>query len=209
MAFGDMLNRIKLETERDDIDASIYDAVISAIAFYEINEFYFNQAVGTITATANQRYSSLSGAGITDMVFPKSLRVVTTASQYRYLEPRTFSEMEMKYITDTSTGEIYEYSVFAERFYWWFIPNAAYTVAVNYIKTLGRPSSLADTTYTNTWFTDGEAMIRSKAKFYLYADILDDEAQAKKFEAISQREKFNLDQKLNLRSYNTQIMGWI
>ena len=204
---GNMLTRIGSEINRTDIDSNIYDAVISAIAFYEPYQFYFNQATTTVTTTSDQRYTAISG--ITDFVYPLSLRVTDSASQYRLLEPMTFSEMEGRYLTDSSTGNIYYYSVFAERFYWWLIPNAAFTVTVNYIKSLTRPSGSTDTSYATAWMNDAEAMIRSKAKFYIYADVLRNNDKAQKFEAISQREKQILDQKTTLRSYNSQIMGWI
>lgn len=205
---GTMLTRIENEINRTDIDSNIYDAVISAIAFFEPQQFYFNQATpATITTTANQRYTALSG--ISDFLYPLSLRVTDTANQYRYLEPMTFSELEMLYTSDSVTGFLYNYTVYAERFYWWMIPDAAYTVTVNYVKSLTRPSSINDTTYTSAWMTDGEAMIRSKAKFYIYSDVLKNAEEAQKFEIISQREKRVLDEKTLRRSYNPRIMGYM
>ena len=113
---GTMLTRIENEINRSDIDSNIYDAVISAIAFFEPQQFYFNQAAPTtITTTADQRYTLLSG--ITDFLYPLSLRVTDTANQYRYLEPMTFSELEMLYTSDSVTGFLYNYAVYAERFY--------------------------------------------------------------------------------------------
>lgn len=205
---GTMLTRIENEINRSDIDSNIYDAVISAIAFFEPQQFYFNQAApATVTTTADQRYTLLSG--ISDFLYPLSLRVTDTANQYRYLEPMTFSEIEMMYTSDSITGFLYNYAVYAERFYWWLIPDAAYTVTVNYIKSLTRPSSSSDTTYTSAWMTDAEAMIRAKAKFYIYSDVLKNNEEAQKFEAISQREKRVLDEKTLRRSYNPRIMGFM
>lgn len=204
---GTMLTRIEGEINRTDIDSNIYDAVVSAIAFYEQQQFYFNQATTTVVTVASQRYTNISG--ITDFIYPISLRVTDSSNNYRLLSPCSFTEMEQRYITDTSTGNIYEYAVFAERFYWWFIPNAVFTVTVNYIKSLTRPSSISDTTYTSSWMTDCEAMIRAKAKFYIYADTLRNGTEAQKFEAIAQRENQVLNQKTTLRSYNSQMSGWI
>lgn len=204
---GTMLTRIEGEINRTDIDSNIYDAVVSAIAFFEPNQFYFNQATTTVNTTATQRYTALSG--ISDFIYPISLRVTDTASQYGVLEPALYSDIEASYLTDSSTGRVYRYAVFAEKFWWWLIPDAVYTVNVSYIKSLTRPSSISDTSYTTSWMTDGEAMIRAKAKFYIYSDTLRNAEEAAKFEAISQREKQILDQKTVLRSYNPEMRGWI
>lgn len=204
---GTMLTRISSEINRTDIDNNIYDAVISAIAFYEHQEFYFNQAVWTLTTTANQRYTYLTG--ISDFLIPIVLRVTDTASQYRVLDEKPYSEIESKYISDSSTGRLYEYSVFAERFWWWLIPDSAYTVNVSYIKQLTRPTSISDTTNNSAWFSDGEAMIRSKAKSYIYADTLRKTEEAAKFQTISDREFFQLKEKTRKRSFNPRLRGFI
>lgn len=166
--YGIMQDRIADELARSDLTSQIKLAIQTAIDHYEREPFYFNEATGTFATVADQEYySSTDAAFIATLAEIHSMRV-TVGSQPLRLEPQPWSWFEDR-ATGTYTGYPYNYVYYKQNIRLYPIPDDAYTVTVGYV---ARPATLSTTADTNVWMTDGEELIRLRAKIDLHMNVI-------------------------------------
>lgn len=169
--YSDMRTRIADELANDgDISSSqINNAILSTIADYSGEPFWFNQASSTFNTVASQEnYSSSDLAAIPNIIKLLSMRINGSGTYTSYI-----NGIDNDAIEDVQDGTVrgapQYYARFENKIRLYPIPDAAYTIRIAYITTLATLSADSD---TNAWTTDAEELIRQGAKKRLAADIL-------------------------------------
>lgn len=155
----DELNNTAIAT-----DSRVNNAILSAIAYYEKERWWFTEGrTNTFTTVASQElYSSSDASWIANVVDVDDLTI--TVSGYRYhLEARTWDWIDEHAVTTTFTGQPTDYCYYAQQFRLYPIPDDAYTVRFSGAVPLTALSADGD---SNAWTTVAlaEGLIRSRAK---------------------------------------------
>ena len=161
-----MRARIADELARDDLTSQIQDAIKSAIAFYQNETFWFNQALDTSTSTvtASQSYNLPS-----DFLFSSMLESTesSTRSEVEPVSWRRFRELD----NNSDQGSPLYYTLFGDGYRLWPTPDKTYSMELSYTKML---ATLSASTDTNAWMTHGEMLIRGRAKADLLTNVIRD-----------------------------------
>jgi len=192
--FQTMKLRILDELTRTDLTSQAGLAINSAIAHYESERFWFNEARSTTNTVSGQEYYALPS----DYIDTDVLSVVI--NNYSYVLPqRTHTQLEEWYVSNSSyTGYPRDHSIYEEQIRLYPIANGAYPLTLSYIKQLTSLSADAD---TNAWMTvgEGEELIRSRAEADMCARILQDLDRAAIYKALETETYSKLHGKTNKR----------
>lgn len=167
--------------------AQINAAIQTAIKHYERKPFYFNQKTGTFPTVASQEYYSSSDLSDIPNIVHIVSALATVDSFKRKLHPVDFAMMD-DCQDGTVTGPPENLAVFKQQLRLYPIPDAIYTVTLAYTYRFAALSADGD---ANAWMTDGEELIRQRAKRtlaldYLEADDLAARAAALEGEALDE-----------------------
>jgi nitrogen fixation protein FixH len=169
--FGDMVARIGSELQRSDIDAQIKKAIQTAIEHWGRERFWWNEEVTSWDTVASTRNYSESAA---TPVAKKSDVLTITVNGSRYqLREKTYAELDAKTVTTTFTGPPTEYAYYESNYYLYPIPDQSYSIAHAHVRAIANVSMCASASQTNAWMTDGEELIRQRAKAIVKIDVLD------------------------------------
>lgn len=205
--FGDMQNRIADEMGgRSDLLSNssglslspIQLAIIDAVQFYENDRFYFNEYRTTgafSTVNGQEFYTASDWPDIATIQHIDKLSVLISGNRY-FMYPRTEQYMEDISINPLVKGQPVDYSYYSERLRFYPIPDNAYPVNVLGTRQFATLSAAGD---SNVWTTDAETMIRGEAKFYLYRDTLQDDANAGRAKAAADRAYSSLKGQTQMR----------
>lgn len=167
--YGTMQARIADELARTDLTTQIQRAIQSAIKIYERERFYFNEATATFSTVANQEYYGTSDlADIATLVEIDAVKLTVNGRSYPLVE-RDFAYLDAVSTTASYTGDPSDYAYFKLQIRLYPIPNAARTITLAYIKRFTTLSASGD---TNAWMTDGEEMVRMRAKADLFVNVI-------------------------------------
>lgn len=179
-----MINRISNEvggvpvaaTTTSPTLAEIKAAILSAIAHYNAEDFYFLQSrAETFNTVAGQEYyGSADHAGIPNIAHIDAL-TITVNSTLSQLDRRSFDYIDDRNSASTTTGRPTDYCYYAKQIRLSPIPDAVYSIRIAGDIRLAELSADAD---TNAWMTDGERLIRFRASYDLWANVLRDDAAA-------------------------------
>lgn len=163
--YGEMQTRIATEIVRDNISNEIKSAIQSAIKFYENTRFWFNEVTATALTAVNQNRYPVP----TNLIELDSLNITVNGNEYT-LERRDWSYINSIQVS-ASTGIPTDYAIYRDELYLYPTSDAVYTLTMAYVKSLPVLSNDSD---TNAWMTDAEILIRSKAKYNLYTNLIRD-----------------------------------
>lgn len=176
--FGTMQNRIADELARSDLTAQIQNAIQSAILFHESERFWFNEGESTAaTAAGTQAYAVPS-----DFLEADQLTVTVSGSRTP-LCLRPWAWMRAVSQTTTSTGRPTDWSYYADQLWLYPVPDSSYTLTLSYLKRLSALSGAGD---SNAWMTEGEELIRTRAKSDLFAHVIRDFDEALAMKQLEQ-----------------------
>jgi hypothetical protein len=182
---------------RSDLTSQISAAILSAISHYQREPFYFTQArtVTFSTVDGQEFYSSSDEDDIATMPGIDTL-TATVSSQSKLLVPMTYEWMEENASTSEGAPEYWCY--FARQIRFHPIPDQAYTIRAASNPRLTTLSADAD---TNVWTTEAEELIRNRAKWDVFSNILYD------FEKAGMCKANEMDAYNALRSETTRRLG--
>ena len=174
--------RIADEIQRTDLTSQIVYAISDAIKHYERRRFYFNTTIGTFSTVANQEYyTSTDFADIATLVTIEDMTVTITTAKYP-MTPMDFDMMD-----GLQTGAIIadplSYAYYRQQIRLYPIPSAVRTITMAYVDKFAALSAGTD---TNAWMTDGEELIRARAKKNIATDVLYDSNLAQVMDAREQ-----------------------
>lgn len=177
-------------------DTSLTDTVKNhiqdAIRHYQTERFWFNEATTSISLTSSTAvYAFPSGFLEADSV------TITDNGQRFELEPKSFAWMNA---VDSGTyfGTPYAYSLYAQQFRFYPVPDTSFSVTVKYQKILNTLSASSDVT---AWTNEAQNLISARVRKMLYATYYKDPQSA-------QVEQVREDQALDmLRAQTNKLAG--
>lgn len=176
---GTMVDRIDDELDKGGtLTSQITKAIKSAISHYEKKRFWFNEArlTGLVLIDGQEFYTSADNSNIPNLLYIDTFKVARSATDKWPLDRMPFEEMD--HISDNGTadeGQPTSYAYYAKQIRLYPIPDASYSAVVSGVYAL---ADLSLTTDTNAWMTDGEALIRARAKWELYTHVIKDKESA-------------------------------
>lgn len=163
--YGTMIDRIESEIGRSDLTSDVQNAIQTAIRHYERKRFYFTEFIDSLSTSSSQEFYSVSDyADMNLIVEIDSLTIDVENSTYPLIE-RNWSYMEQVQSRAGYTGDPTDYVRYAQKLRLYPIPDQGRTLHISGVKKL---ATLSATTDSNAWMTDGEALIRARAKAELY-----------------------------------------
>lgn len=176
-----MVTRIEDEILRTDINDNVQDSIKSAIRHYESRRFWFtegNNDADGVTTTTNSTTYTLSA----EWIEIDSFTVEVSSNEYQLI-PRTVDWFrEINTNPTTVTGIPTDYAFHNNTFWLYPTANGSYPLRIYGHRKITDLDSEGDLTLTSSssglWFKDGEELIRNRAKYYLYADVLENPERA-------------------------------
>jgi len=179
--FSDLVSAIadEIDDTTAEYNAQIQTAAYAAIRYCERNVYYFNE-------TRDVTFPAISGQdwydGADSPQIPKLGRIVAVyveRTDGRRYEMRRVTPEELERLADNSAsrGEPYAYTYFGQKLRLYPIPDSSpYTIRLQ----LGpyRLATISSQSDSNVWTTEAFDMIKARAKYILYKDILKDAALA-------------------------------
>lgn len=163
--------RIADEVAREDLTVQIVYAIEDAIKHYQASRFWFSESRSECvfsTVATQEFYTSADEADIPNLLRIDQVTLVDGTVKYELIRA---DDREIE-IYDSATSNrsrpsLYSYLAGQIRFY--PIPDAVYSVRVAGVTRLAVPSTDGA---SNAWTTDAEELIRSRAKYLLYRDVI-------------------------------------
>lgn len=180
-----MRTRIETELNRTDLTDSVTAEIVSAIRHYERERFYFNETTSTfVTVSGTQSYAN-TATSLSDAVLIHNIVLTVNSTDYKLnrLDWDTYRRINT---TASLTGQPYNWAYFGETVYFYPIPNGSFTANVAQVTRLTEVSMSATGSATNAWMTDGEELIRQRARAAVKINVL--EQQDAKQEAMMTRD---------------------
>ena len=156
--------------------AEIKAAILSAVDHYTRLPFYFLESRSeTFNTVADQEYyGSADLAAIPNIAHIDRL-TITVNSTLTSLDRQSFNYIDAQNSISTRTGRPVDYCYYAKQIRLSPIPDAVYEIRIAGDIRLAELSADAD---TNAWMTDGERLIRFRASYDLWSNVLADETRA-------------------------------
>ena len=156
--------------------AEIKASILSAVDHYTRIPFYFLQsrALTFNTVAGQDYYTSADLADIPNIAHIDALSI-TVSGIISQLDRRSFDYIDALNSTTTSRGRPTDYCYYAKQIRLAPYPNAVYTIRIAGDIRLAELSADAD---TNVWMTDAERLIRFRASYDLWSNVLADETRA-------------------------------
>lgn len=147
---------------RSDLNDAIASAINSAIQFYQVRRFYFNESrdLTFSTVIGQARYATADSQNIPKFITLDGVFAAVNGHN-RELCPMGVQSFEILNDNSASTGEPYSYCYFNVGFGLYPIPNAVYVVRPIGHVLKDAPADDAET--GNVWMTDAYQLIRRRA----------------------------------------------
>lgn len=177
---GTMKTRIADEIARADLTSQIALAIASAVQFYETRRFWFLETEGTFnTISGTDAYTTSTATFISTLIDDDSV-TATISGDRTPMVKLPFSAMQPLRLNTDPEGPPKFFSFYRQRMYLHPVPDAAYTITVYYLTTLGVPGADGS---SNAWTTEAEELIRLHAKVDLFENVIRDFAEADRMRA--------------------------
>jgi len=156
-----IINDLAKETE-EGITAAVSSAISQSINYYESQPWWFQETQDTITTVDGTEYYDLPS----DIASTEITITIEVSNNTYPLIKRHFQLIEDWFVkSNIFTGYPTDYALWKQQIRLYPVPNGAYTVTRNYYQKLGVPSAGA----SNSWTTDAETLIQSRAEWLLYS----------------------------------------
>jgi len=178
--FGAMIAAIA-----DDVDdtnneylAQIQAAIFAAIRYVERENFYFNEArdVTFNTVSGKAAYDATDNKDIATLGGINAVYCQKAGQPARLLRSMTPEMWETAPNHTTSSGMPHAYSYFAQNLRLYPTPDGDYLIRLSVAPK--RLDTITSTDEVHPWFEEAFDLVKARAKYELYKNILQDEMQA-------------------------------
>lgn len=152
----------------------IQNAIQAAIAKWEREPFYFNEAYSVplfTTVIGQELYTVNDAVTIENSPDIVKLHILISGNRF-HLERRSWAYIEDISMNPNNRGQPGEWAYFAEQIRLYPIPDGAYPVRASRIS---RPDALVGPYDSNVWTQDAYDLIRSEAKLVIAQETLFDD----------------------------------
>lgn len=179
--FGEMNRRIADELKRGDLSSQINLAIKSAITYYNADNQSFREHRAQLNTDPSTEYYGLPS----NFIEIDDLRISVNNSIYQ-LTRKSQNYINAIYSAEAiDSGTPDKYSVYQEQIRLYPVPDQTYTLYLDYKRSL---TDLSATSDTNDFMTKYENLIRSRAKWDIYQNVLKiyDDAQVMKQQELDE-----------------------
>jgi putative flippase GtrA len=168
-----MKSRIADELARSDLTSQIAYAISDAISFYQNERFVFNESrdITFKTVAGQDFYGVAANAGIPN-VWSFDYLILYLGGIPWPIKRRTPLEVEILNNNGLVSGQPYNYAWYNKQIRLGPVPDGIYTIRFAGLITYAAPAS--DNEANNPWMIDAEKLIRSRAKYELALNVLQD-----------------------------------
>lgn len=183
---GAMKTRIASEIARGNLTTQIANAITTAISVYQKERFRFNETLPLAAVTFNtvvgQPYYSGAAPTITPVTSLPTLQKIdylniligNTVQQLEKIDPE---QIRLLNFANTQSGQPLNWAWEGETIMLYPTPAAVYPITIGAFFQYAAPA--ADDTAGNRWMTDGELLIRSRAKYEIALHVTRNPAMQK------------------------------
>lgn len=173
-----MKARIASEIARSNLTQQIADAISTAIQQYQKERFRFNEAVPlqpvTFTTVAGEPYYSNKAPSVPLVPVMETMQKIdylniligNTVQALDRLQPE---EIRLLNFANTQSGQPLSYAIEGETVMLYPTPSAGWEITVGGFFAYPAPANDGET--GNRWMTDGELLIRCRAKFEIATHV--------------------------------------
>lgn len=177
-----MIERIENEIDDDDLRDEIKSAIQSAIAHYSRKRFFFNQVQFDFTMVADDEFfDSTDDSEIPNILAIDSMYITSGGIRY------PLNPLSNSIIDDAQDGQVKarpeNWAYVRKNIRVYPISDGSYTATVEAWSRLG---ALVEDDDTNAWMTDGEELIRQRAKRILAMDVTKEPSDAQAAQALEE-----------------------
>jgi hypothetical protein len=172
-----MKQRILDEIDRGDLASQTSLAINDAISFYQNERFIFSESrdITFSTVAAQEFYGAAANAAIPTM-WSFDYLILYLGSIPWPVKRRTPEEVEILNNNGLVMGQPYNYAWYNKQIRLGPVPDAVYSMRIAGRITVAAPAS--DVEVGNPWMIDAEKMIRCRAKYELFLNVIKDTDQA-------------------------------
>ena len=197
--YADLRARIEGDINRSDITTDIQKAINRAIEHYEKERFWFNENTWTFSTSAGGETIAFASASVSDMLTMDEVTLTRNSTDIYPLEQKTIQELRDINTAGTSTqGPPTIFAIFNDTFYFYPVPDTAYTVTIYGQKSYAALSASAD---TNDFTTEAEDLIESRARAWVYSRKL------RNYEAAAASKTEEMEALAALREKTINLLG--
>jgi hypothetical protein len=193
---------------RDDLTTQIAAAILQAIEFYkEEHLFWMDTRAETFDTVADQSAYDVDDDAAIPLFIKVDGMMLQDSDGIEYGPLDRIDQIIMEQILDetAATGRPDAWSYYNDTFYFYPIPDAAYTVRPMGQIEVDAPT--ADGVENNKWMTKGFELLRCKAKGYLFLHTVKDPEQALAMEMASSSELGKLRRDTSKRTATGHIVA--
>lgn len=170
---SDLKTRIITETNRDDLNDELADALTlciqQSIEYYKNSRFWFNEIRTTSTITAGSQYVDIPS----NIIWLDYVHIIVGGVRY------TMTKHQLEWIETMYsvplTGQPTDWAEYQSQARVWPTPGIDYTLIWLGVADVTPAIDYNDPSSSNDWFTHGYDLIDGRARFLLYRDYFRDE----------------------------------
>src|ERR1700737_3368598 len=172
-----MKGRIQDELARSDLASQVSFAITDAIGFYQNERFIFNESRDiTFPTVAGQDFYGAAANSAIPLMWSFDYLVLYLGGIPWPIKRRTPEYVEFANNNGLVTGQPYNYAWYNKQIRLGPVPDGVYTIRVAGRITYAAPAK--DDEANNPWMIDAEKLIRSRAKYELALNVIQDTEMA-------------------------------
>lgn len=180
---GYLLDKIGDQINRGDLSSQIQECVNDAIAFYQPDRFIFSETRDlSLSTVAGQEFYSSTDDPLLGTLYAFDYITVTIGTAKFDLPRYQPEDLELLTQSGTQQGQPQCYSYYNYQLRLYPVPNTVYPLTIAAHQKIPAPSSLTDTSCP--WMTDGERLIRGRARYELAMNYTYDMDEAQRMTAF-------------------------
>jgi hypothetical protein len=208
--FGTMVTRLESEIHRTNINAAVRSAILDAILHYEEGPaFHFNSERSTASTIIGNKYLPLpaepDAPEFVDFLGTFPLQITVNQSTYP-LNRRGHDYLQLIDLDAVvGRGIPFDWTYEDNQIRLYPIPQDVYTLTLYYKSKL---TPITADTDDNAWTTQGERLIRARAKWDVYCNQIHQFDKAAKMEEIAQKAYMSLQGIRGRRAVSGTVQGY-
>lgn len=175
-----MRSRVASELRRTNINTQIDAAIRTAIDAYVFERFWWNESRETTFNTVSGQWQYDEG-DVPDLanILRWDYVLAEIGDSIYTLMPSSPQEIDTENSDGDFTGQPLTWAWYNSQFLIYPVPNDAFPIRIGGL--IAKPAPASDAETGNPWMTHAEKLIRCRAKYELYSQVLMDPVQAAMF----------------------------
>lgn len=179
---GYMKDKIADQIARSDLTTQIAETISDAIAQYQPHRFIFSETRDlSLSTVVGQEFYSSADDPLIGTLYAFDYITITIGTAKFDIQRYQPEDLELLTQNGTQQGQPYAFSYYDYQLRFYPVPSAVYPLTIAAHQQIVAPA--ADNTTGNPWMTDGEKLIRGRAKYELALNYTRNMAEAERMTA--------------------------